>query len=48
MASGGNLSRQSSNILENENDDKVESDFVDARDEPESTIQIPNSRCEIV
>ena len=43
MALGGILSRQYSNNLTNENDEKVESDFVDARDEPESTNPIPNN-----
>ena len=45
MAVGGNMSRQSSNFLRIENDEKVESDFDDARDKPDSLIPTPITRC---
>ena len=38
MVHSGNMSRRSSDFLINENDEKVESNFDDARDEPDSTI----------
>ena len=41
MAFGGNESRPSSNFLMSENDEKVESNFDDARDEPDSMIPTP-------
>ena len=41
MAVGGNTSRQSSNLLIIENDEKVKSDFDDAGEKPNSTIPIP-------
>ena len=41
MDGGTNMSRLSTSDLNDENDEKVESDFDDARDEPESTNPKP-------
>ena len=47
MAVGGNTSRQSSNLLIIENDEKVKSDFDDAREKPNSLIPTPITREEL-
>ena len=48
MGSGGDLSRPSSNFLDYENDECVETYFVDAREKPGSINPITSNRLDYV